>query len=59
MAGRDPVEVTVEIDGQETAAGTLWPKSQTDRMAVAYEGEQRRIARALSLDPPTISHRQA
>ncbi len=24
MAGRDPVEVTVEIGGQETAAGTLW-----------------------------------
>ncbi|WP_239396895.1 type II toxin-antitoxin system HipA family toxin [Frankia sp. CiP3] len=41
MAGRDPVEVTVEIDGQETAAGTLWlhdrgGQSATFRYADAY-----------------------
>jgi serine/threonine-protein kinase HipA len=24
MAGREPVEVTVEVDGREIAAGTLW-----------------------------------
>lgn len=41
MAGRDPVEVTVEVDGQETAAGTLWLHdrgggSATFRYADAY-----------------------
>ena len=24
MAGREPVEVTVEVDGREVTAGTLW-----------------------------------
>jgi serine/threonine-protein kinase HipA len=28
MAGREPVEVTVEIDGQELIAGTLWVHEQ-------------------------------
>jgi len=41
MAGRDAVEVTVEIDGQETTAGTLWlhdrgGQSATFRYADAY-----------------------
>lgn len=41
MAGRDPVEVTVEIAGRETAAGTLWVhdrggQTATFRYADAY-----------------------
>ncbi|WP_225438097.1 type II toxin-antitoxin system HipA family toxin [Candidatus Frankia nodulisporulans] len=41
MAGRDPVEVTVELDGQETVAGTLWihdrgGQSATFRYADGY-----------------------
>lgn len=54
MAERETVEVTVEIDGRETVAGTLWVHErggqyQADRMAVAYESDQRRTARSLSI----------
>jgi serine/threonine-protein kinase HipA len=33
MAGREPVEVTVEIDGQEFVAGTLWVHEQRTETA--------------------------
>lgn len=41
MAEREPVEVTVEIDGRETVAGTLWihergGQSATFRYSDAY-----------------------
>lgn len=41
MAGREPVEVTVEADGREIAAGTLWihergGQSATFRYAASY-----------------------
>jgi len=41
MAGRDPIEVTVEIDGAELTAGTLWihergGQSATFRYADSY-----------------------
>ncbi len=41
MAGREPVEVTVELDGRETVAGTLWihergGQSATFRYAGSY-----------------------
>ncbi len=44
MAGRDPVEVTVEVDGREVAAGTLWMhdrsgQSATFRYADSYLAE--------------------
>lgn len=43
-------EVETATAGWWQAAAELGiPKSQTDRMAVAYESEQRRIARALSV----------
>ena len=40
MAGRDPVEVTVEIDGAELTAGTLWVHERG--------GQQRHVARAVA-----------
>ena len=54
MAEREPVEFTVEIDGRDSgwrkvAAELGIPKSQCDRMAVAYESDQRRIDRSLSV----------
>lgn len=41
MAGRDPIEVTVEIDGRQLTAGTLWVherggQSATFRYADSY-----------------------
>lgn len=55
MAGRDPVEVTVEADGREFTAGTLWihdrggqSATEIERMTAAYETGQRRIARAMA-----------
>jgi serine/threonine-protein kinase HipA len=52
MAGRDPVEVTVEADGREVTAGTLWihdrgGHSTTFRYADSYLSDPRSYA----LDP--------
>ena len=52
MAGRDPVEVTVEADGREVTAGTLWihdrgGQSATFRYAHSYLSDPRSYA----LDP--------
>ena len=45
MAGRDPVEVTAQVDGREVAAGTLWihdrsGQSATFRYADSYLAER-------------------
>lgn len=55
---RLPPAVAREIIGEVETATSGWrkvaaelgiPKSQADRMAVAYESDQRRIARSLSI----------
>ena len=48
MAGREPVEVTVELDGRETVAGTLWihergGQSATFRYAGSYLARSRHL----------------
>ena len=42
MAGRDPVEVTIEIDGAELTAGTLWVHER------GGQTEQRHVARTVA-----------
>ena len=48
-------EVETATSGwRKVAAELCIPKNQCDRMAVAYESDQRRIARSLSISLPTI-----
>jgi serine/threonine-protein kinase HipA len=52
MAGRDPVEVTVEIDGRELVAGTLWVHDRGGQTATfRYTDAFLADTRSYDLDP--------
>jgi|SRR5580698_9308387 serine/threonine-protein kinase HipA len=52
MAGREPVEVTVEIDGHEFAAGTLWVHEQrTETTTFRYSDLYLTSPASYDLDP--------
>jgi len=52
MAGREPIEVTVEIDGQEIAAGTLWIHEQrTESATFRYSDSYLASPATYDLDP--------
>jgi transposase len=46
MAEREPVEVTVEIDGRETVAGTLWVHERGGQSATVSGGHARTLGKA-------------
>jgi serine/threonine-protein kinase HipA len=52
MVAREPVEVTVEIDGQEVVAGTLWIHEQrTETATFRYSGSYLASPVSYDLDP--------
>ncbi len=52
MAAREPVEVTVEIAGQEVAAGTLWIHEQrTETATFRYSDSYLASSVSYDLDP--------
>jgi len=52
MAGREPIEVTVEIDGQEFVAGTLWVHEQrTETATFRYSDSYLASPLSYDLDP--------
>jgi serine/threonine-protein kinase HipA len=52
MAGREPIEVTVEIDGQEFVAGTLWVHEQrTETATFRYSDSYLASPVSYDLDP--------
>lgn len=52
MAAREPVEVTVEIGGQEVAAGTLWIREQrTETATFRYSDSYLASPASYDLDP--------